>query len=138
MICRDALRETPMFRLLNIMIKGQKSHKKNIYVMSYKRSVPQLMFWKTNENDRNNGKSMAIVRMNDTNVEYIKNIIHNSPRILKIKCSKKVDFEEITKIPTKKLSDDTGYVSDSNEHDTDHAEKFVAFPEIRALCEQPY
>ncbi|KYN42708.1 hypothetical protein ALC56_02867 [Trachymyrmex septentrionalis] len=33
----------------------------------------------------------------------------------------------------KVLSDDIGYASDLSEHNTDHAEKFVPSPEIRAL-----
>ena len=46
-----------------------------------------------------------------------------------------VDFEEIMDQDSDEevLSDDTGYASDSSEHDTDHAEKFVPSPEIRAL-----
>ncbi|KYN43896.1 hypothetical protein ALC56_01631 [Trachymyrmex septentrionalis] len=46
-----------------------------------------------------------------------------------------VDFEEIMDQDSDEevLSDDTGYVSDLSEHDTNHAEKFVPSPEIRAL-----
>ena len=46
-----------------------------------------------------------------------------------------VDFEEIMDQDSDEevLSDDTGCVSDLNELDTDHAEKFVSSPEIRAL-----
>ena len=46
-----------------------------------------------------------------------------------------VDFEEIMNQDSDEevLSDDTGCVSDLNELDTDHAEKFVSSPEIRAL-----
>ena len=46
-----------------------------------------------------------------------------------------VDFEEIMDQDFDKevLSDDTGYVSDLSEHDTDHTEKFVPSPEICAL-----
>jgi len=43
-----------------------------------------------------------------------------------------VDFEEIMN-HEEVLSDDTGCASDSSEHDTDHAEKFVPSSEIRAL-----
>ena len=46
-----------------------------------------------------------------------------------------VDFEEIMDQDSDEevLSDDIGYVSDFSERDTDHAEKFVPSPEIRAL-----
>ena len=46
-----------------------------------------------------------------------------------------VDFEEIMDQDSNEevLSDDTGYTSNLSEHDTDHAEKFVPSPEIRAL-----
>ena len=46
-----------------------------------------------------------------------------------------VDFEDIMDQDSDEevLSDDTGCVSDLNEYDTDHAEKFVSSPEIRAL-----
>ena len=41
-----------------------------------------------------------------------------------------VDFEGIMDDSKEVLSNDTDYAS-SNEHDTDHAEKFVPSPEIR-------
>ena len=46
-----------------------------------------------------------------------------------------VDFEEIMDQNSDEevLFDDTGYATDSSEHDTNHAEKFVLSPEIRAL-----
>ena len=46
-----------------------------------------------------------------------------------------VDFEEIMNQDSDEemLSDDTDYASDLSEHDTNHAEKFVPFSEIRAL-----
>ena len=46
-----------------------------------------------------------------------------------------VDFEEIMDQDSDEevLSDDIDYVSDLSERDTDHAEKFVPSPEIRAL-----
>jgi len=46
-----------------------------------------------------------------------------------------VFFEEIMNQDSDEemLSDDTDYASDLSEHDTNHAEKFVPFSEIRAL-----
>jgi len=48
----------------------------------------------------------------------------------------KADFEKIMNEDSSDeevLSDDTGFANDLSEYDTDHVEKFVPSPEIRAL-----
>ena len=112
------------------------------YIMSYKRSVPQLMLWKTNESIaiRIVEKSMGDHRANVENianvVEHIRNV--NPEQFANIRDKmfevlEEIDFEEILDQVLTKKCYPTGYVSDLSERDTDHTEKFVPSPEIRAL-----
>ena len=116
------------------------------YIMSYKRSVPQLMLWKTNESiairivEKSMGDHRANVEDIADVVEYIRNVdpeqfanIRNE--VFEVLEEMDVDFEDIMDQDSDEevLSDDTGCVSDLSEHDTDLAEKFVSSPEIRAL-----
>ena len=75
-------------------------------------------------------------------VEYVRNVDAGQFAIIRDKVFEVLEevnivFEEIMNQnfdeEEEMLSNDTGYVSDLSVHDTDHAEKFVPSPEIRAL-----